>query len=76
MPQPAIGQPYRNRREAPDSWGYCGMRLGITLGYGGGMRSASVSRPVIALKGVRGAYLNLASRDRYPESEALACVAF
>ena len=35
-----------------------------------------MSRPVIAFQGVRGAYSNLACRDRYPEYEALACATF
>ena len=35
-----------------------------------------MTRPVIAFQGVRGAYSNMACRDRYPDHEALACPTF
>ena len=35
-----------------------------------------MSRPAIAFQGVRGAYSNMACRDRYPDHEALACPTF
>lgn len=35
-----------------------------------------MSRPAIAFQGVRGAYSNMACRDRYPGHEPLACATF
>ncbi len=35
-----------------------------------------MNRPAIAFQGVRGAYSNMACRDRYPDHDALACDTF
>ena len=40
------------------------------------MSGGAARRPAIAYQGVRGAYSNMACRDRYPDHEALACDMF